>query len=840
VDVQPVIAVSYSSSPAALNLDSLRINVNGSDWTSRFDRGANSASYTVAGADTLVAGSLTIEASIADETGASMSATADYSVLPTLQALDPTRGPIGSAVQVTALGLDPSPSNNLLVFRAVAGGELSSPFSSVLSGTNRGIAPIPANADTGPVFLVVNGQRSLESVAFQVASPFPNCGNAVQMSFMSDGSLLVFYWFYFAYQGTPYPAHPSCPVVPSLGVREARSTIVREHPGGGIDLIMDLPRFTFLGTANAVGLAVDKRGEGMAILTLANLPTGDDYLFRVYHSTTGSPSFTVTSFLGKYYAGTPGNFSVTGPLAFDAAGNLYIATFDLRPPEHPLQILKIPASVLSTGGPTTPIVAATSLNLPSWTCPSSWTSACGQVLDLNVTCDGRALVGTAPTLSAVSTTVREVDLKSGSVIGDLTLPDVFARSTLTCRPEELLLGTQTDGVQIARSTALANPELLSTVPGLTSWVPGEPSAFAVSREGVVYLAPIDLPWAPRQFMVPAPSLVEQCGLGGTLFTAQPFPCSAPDAAIQVLPSTTRWKPQRDTTKNIEIKFSSATPLKSAKITITGPSAVAPIQATFDPANPPNPYVATWTGPWITTDPSGSAAYLNRGDYTVKIEGVTLDDTPVASSDTGPNATVSLVEVSKVELCQADGTDDCLPLATPYPDVSADNPAVAALPGQDPPQERLGGGKRIFAEARTPTGAIKNTVKVRATIDPKIPSGAGSADALTVPVYFKSYDVDDPAPYAPDLDGDDPSKAPSDNRGTPKEGVVLTPMVTINPGASTGWTLFQTSSQPGDNYRVAASTSQQWLGDLQPAQPSATGEIPVPDEAKGTVSEMLTV
>jgi len=166
--------------------------------------------------------------------------------------------------------------------------------------------------------------------------------------------------------------------------------------------------------------------------------------------------------------------------------------------------------------------------------------------------------------------------------------------------------------------------------------------------------------------------------------------------------------------------------------------------------------------------------------------------------------------------------------------------VAALPGQDPPQERLGGGKRIFAEARTPTGAIKNTVKVRATIDPKIPSGAGSADALTVPVYFKSYDVDDPAPYAPDLDGDDPSKAPSDNRGTPKEGVVLTPMVTINPGASTGWTLFQTSSQPGDNYRVAASTSQQWLGDLQPAQPSATGEIPVPDEAKGTVSEMLTV
>ncbi len=318
--------------------------------------------------------------------------------------------------------------------------------------------------------------------------------------------------------------------------------------------------------------------------------------------------------------------------------------------------------------------------------------------------------------------------------------------------------------------------------------------------------------------------------------------------LAILTSTTRWKPQRDTARDadgnalnpIKIEFASPSPLKSAIVTITGPSSVAPITAPFDPANPPNPYLITWAG--FATDASGKVSYLNPGNYEIAIEGVKEDDTTIKTVTDDPNATVSLVEVTKVELCQADDSDGCFPLTTPYPNVSADNPPVGTLSGQDPPQERPGGGKRIFAEAATPAASINNHVKVRAITDPVIPANPSRpAEALTVPVYFKSLDADDPAPYAPDLDSDTPEKAPSDNRGSPKEGMIEQPIVNVTAGKTTAKSFFQTSLQPGDNYRVAASTSQEWLSGLQAVPSSPTGELAVTAEEKETnVSEMLTV
>jgi hypothetical protein len=321
----------------------------------------------------------------------------------------------------------------------------------------------------------------------------------------------------------------------------------------------------------------------------------------------------------------------------------------------------------------------------------------------------------------------------------------------------------------------------------------------------------------------------------------------PAGVDNVLPSTTRWTAQRDTARDangkplnpIKIEFSSPSPLKSATVTITGPSAVAPITASFDPANPPNPYVITWAG--FATDASGNVSYLERGDYKDAIEGVKEDDTTIKSSPTDPNGTVSLIEVTKVEICQPDDSEDCFALTTPYPGVSADNPAVGTLPGQDPPQDRPGGGKRIFAEATAPGGAINNRVKVRAITDPVIPADASRpAGALTVPVYFKSFDVDDPAPYAPDLDGDPQGQLPSDNRGSPREGVIEQPIINLAAGQTKARSFFRTSLQPGDNYRIAASTSQEWLSGLQAVPSSTTGELAVTAEEKQTnVSDMLT-
>jgi hypothetical protein len=90
--------------------------------------------------------------------------------------------------------------------------------------------------------------------------------------------------------------------------------------------------------------------------------------------------------------------------------------------------------------------------------------------------------------------------------------------------------------------------------------------------------------------------------------------------LQILTSTTRWKPQRDTARDadgkalkpIRIEFSSPTPLKSATVTITGPSAVAPITETFDPEKRPNPYVIRWDG--FATDDSNRASKEQLGVY----------------------------------------------------------------------------------------------------------------------------------------------------------------------------------------------------------------------------------
>jgi hypothetical protein len=311
--------------------------------------------------------------------------------------------------------------------------------------------------------------------------------------------------------------------------------------------------------------------------------------------------------------------------------------------------------------------------------------------------------------------------------------------------------------------------------------------------------------------------------------------------ITVLTSTTRWKPQRDTTQNVDIKFSSVSPLKSAAVTITGPSLVAPIQATFDPANPPSPYVITWAGPW-TTNPSDPSSYLAAGDYKLVIQGVKADDSTIESTPTDPNSTVSLVEVMQVELLPAD--DD------PRPNPLTANPALPPLDGQQPPQGRPGEGKRIFAEGVTPTGPIFNRVKVRATVFPVI---SDLRDEPAVKVFVRSVDVDDPAwsvpsePNSADKDFDSQPLDVADNRGEPGQGTIADSELEIPQGQTAVTTVLQTSLQPGDNYRVMASTSAAWRDDLRAYQPSPAGEIrhysngaTLTQDERNSVSDMLTV
>jgi hypothetical protein len=77
----------------------------------------------------------------------------------------------------------------------------------------------------------------------------------------------------------------------------------------------------------------------------------------------------------------------------------------------------------------------------------------------------------------------------------------------------------------------------------------------------------------------------------------------------------------------------------------------------------------------------------------------------------------------------------------------------------------------------------------------------------------------------------------DNRGLPGAGVLQDAYVDVLPGMDSAETEWTVSHQPGDNYRVAASTAPAWLASLDALQPSPTGEL---SYAGPEVSPMLTV
>lgn len=147
--------------------------------------------------------------------------------------------------------------------------------------------------------------------------------------------------------------------------------------------------------------------------------------------------------------------------------------------------------------------------------------------------------------------------------------------------------------------------------------------------------------------------------------------------------------------------------------------------------------------------------------------------------------------------------------------------------------------RILAEARQPEpwAEVYDRVKVVAVITPAVaPDVLSLSDATTVRVHFRSFDADDPMPYLPDADGDVDAVV-ADNRGTPRDGTLAETFVDVPAGGTTASTELRVSHQPGDNYRVAASTAETWLQGLHALQPSATGEL---SETGAGISPLLTV
>jgi hypothetical protein len=819
-DVRPTIIVAYASPDSTLNLTTLSVRVDGVDWTSRFNVGPDKATYAIAVEDALVAGTRTIEASIADAT-ATASVTQAYDVFPTFTALSPTTAAVGQELALGVLGLDPNTPSDEVTFRSLYNRDGTTvPMTTADAVADRGTTFVPADTETGPVSVKVNGNEARETFLLKVQRQWAQCGGVGvgippgRLLAMADGSFLASYWGGY----DSFYNDPRCP----FGRTDAYA-VIRLRADGSATMVYQPPA----GSSEALrSVAVDKTGVHHAILS-SPIPPGcgsdciDTLMIRYKGVTT-----TVSSTAFQHAAD------------FDYAGNLYIATFERQAPF--IRILRIPATALATGGQVTPEEVKSGLEYLDGI-------DCNVISDFRVSCDGSAYIGVWVDThgscweESFTSRIRKVDLLTGTV-GDILINNgIISGLALTCNNGELWGTTMTDAnledIELWRSQDGASPLRQAFFPEVY-----RSSALAIAPGGRIYfdhkegILPLDFTACPPPF---------------SSILSEPFPCR--DTDIKILPSTTRWRPQRDPGRDtatqelapIRIEFTSTSPLQRATVTLTGPSAVDLLEATFEPQNPPNPYVVAWTVP---SEPGNPASYLQRGDYTIVVNAVTAGGRSVSSSPQDANSRISLVEVTAVEICEdSDGGTSCVPLRTPYPDISPENPAVPNIAGQDPRLDRPGGGKRIFAEALAPYAAPRNRVKVRASEDPTLEDLRGQPP---VTVHYVAFDVDDPAGKGNQVDKDfDINRLEvEDNRGTPTSGMPQDPSVLLMNGQSRVATTLSVSGQPGDNYRVAASTARTWLSEIGGYQPSLTGELrhrdsdatALTEDELNSVSEMLTV
>jgi hypothetical protein len=306
-----------------------------------------------------------------------------------------------------------------------------------------------------------------------------------------------------------------------------------------------------------------------------------------------------------------------------------------------------------------------------------------------------------------------------------------------------------------------------------------------------------------------------------------------NAEINVLPSPTRWKPQRSDdpivvdfegpkglkpTTTLEIKDSTGNLLANPNLAF----AVVGDQSELAKYN------ITWSGPWTREVSPGVTERLPYGDYTFVVKGMTKDDKPLDSDPTKPCtgapagapscSKVSLVEVTGIRFEPADGGS-----------ALDSNPAVEPLPGESAERGRSGDGGRIFPEALEPVASnrpapkVFDAVRVIAALTPKV---SDTRPDKPVRIFFRAIDVDDPSAGGGSIDDEGKEK---DNQGDfDKAGNALAGLFKAVQGATPdaaigaaldkiaesdgaeAWVTLQVSRRQGDNYRVAASTSEEWV------------------------------
>ena len=300
-------------------------------------------------------------------------------------------------------------------------------------------------------------------------------------------------------------------------------------------------------------------------------------------------------------------------------------------------------------------------------------------------------------------------------------------------------------------------------------------------------------------------------------------CETPQTPIVILPSTTRWKPQR--------AIDPADPLAPIKVNFKGPNDLDPTTVRLE-VTPPAGFLGTytptktavtkvsgkddeytfdWTGPWTYEPSPGTTLPMPRGNYSLVVFGKHQNTDTEIKNET-PFEKVSLVEVTGFQL------------------------SGPSLEGD------ASGNWRIFAEAKDapsvsqPEPEILDRITVAVTTDPPVddPDVTDRALKRKVTVYFRALDVADAIP-----DGTPTQCAQNpgfDNCGDPKAGQFTAPdgtngidanaslLKALDEGSTRTEVTFRASMRQGDNYRIAVSFSKTWIDGLTADFLSSTGVV----------------
>jgi len=461
----------------------------------------------------------------------------------------------------------------------------------------------------------------------------------------------------------------------------------------------------------------------------------------------------------------------------------------------------------------------------------------------------------------------QFDVTTAQVIAvqEFTPGQYINNLALTCRTNELWgsmwLDIQVnDSMRVWRmdtSSGLGPPEPVVDLPvsGNSGWI-------SIAASGNLYISNPDAILIKRGAVSPCDggSALPRCMTGHEIEILPPSRSS---------PSTTRWKPQRatdpaDSLSLIKIAFKgpSDLDLTTVRLEVTPPpeflgTYTPTIGAVTKTQGKDDEYTFDWTGPWTYTGSSGTQL-MPRGNYKLVVAGKRQNSDTELKNDP-PYDKVSLVEVKEVrfeEMAGAPALDG--------------NPAMPPLVGESAERGRSAEGRRIFPEAveplisGQPAPPVFDAVRVVATLEP------GITDAPTenpVKVFFRAVDVDDPSANG----GLDDEGKDRDNRGdfnasgvaiaglfrgepsgTPDAPIGIALDKAAEAGGAEARVMLRVSRRQGDNYRLVASTSVQWVKDVQALQKTdlsgKKGLLPgaVEHKTDGSlqgnkqVSDMLTV